>query len=185
MMKTAALLAFALLLSACGDNASRYLIETPAAEKRASLRVQSIEVRDVSLPAYSGAVELVAEDADGALKVVKNAVWADDPTRGVTAALATSIAARSTASVAAEPWPLDSGPDVRVEVRVDRMVARADGTFQLRGQYAVTSPNQRVREFLERFDLTVPVEGTSAAQIAQANSAAIDALAAMIIAKLR
>ena len=183
--------AFALVLPllGCGEDA-RYLIASGPAEiggtsREARVRVRTIEVRDVSLPAYASASEIVVEQADGSLKPVSKSVWADDPVRGVTGALARAIDARSTATVAAEPWPLLDPADVQVEVRVDRMVARLAGGFEFTGQYAISAPSGAVRESVQRFGITVPLQGNSPAAVAQATGAAIDRLATDIVARLR
>ncbi len=178
-------LALALALSACGDTKSRFLIAPVAPQTEQRLRVASIEVRDVSLPAYAAASEMMVEDASGALRPVKKAIWADDPARGVTGALARTLDMRSTASVAAEPWPLSEPAQMRVEVRVDQMVAHADGNFGMSGQFALTSPSGAVPDRLQRFDIKVPMADTAPATVAQATGAAIDALADQIIAKLK
>lgn len=170
-------------VAACGDTKARFVIAptTGAAEQR--LSVSSIEVRDVSLPAYAAASEIVAEDANGVLKALPKAIWADDPPRAVTGALARSLDLKSTATVAAEPWPLNDGPAVRLEVRVDQMIARADGSFALTGQFAITSVNGG-RDRLQRFAISVPLASTSAAAVAAATGQAIDALADEILAAL-
>jgi len=172
-------------LAACGDNKARFLINTTETATQTRLRVASIEVRDVSLPAYASASEIVVEQADGALKPVAKALWADDPVRGVTGALARSLAAKSTATVSAEPWPLADGPAVQLEVRVDQMVAGADGNFRLTGQFALSSPQGQVRDSLTRFALSVPLADTSPGAVAVSTGKAIDGLADDVLRKLR
>ncbi len=172
-------------LSACGDNKARFVIppSEPATETR--LRVASIEVRDVSLPAYAAASEIVVEDADGALRPVAKAIWADDPQRAVTGALARSIDLRSTANVSAEPWPLSDAADVRLEVRIGDMIARVDGVFTMTGQFALSSQSGAIADSLQRFAIDVPLADTSPASVASATGKAIDALATDILARLR
>jgi uncharacterized lipoprotein YmbA len=174
-----------LSLAACGDSNARFLIETADVVTQTRVRVASIEVREVSLPSYASASEIVVEQSDGALRPVSNALWADDPVRGVTGALARSLALRSTAIVSAEPWPLADRPAVQLEVRVDRMVAGVDGTFRLTGQFALSSPQGQVRDSLTRFAVTVPLADTAPGAVAASTGQAIDALAAEILEKLR
>ena len=89
------------LLAGCGaGNDARYLIDPPAAGARVSVRVGSIEVRDVSLPSYAAAVDIARQEPDGALRNVAGTLWADDPVRGITGALARSLDQATTASVA-------------------------------------------------------------------------------------
>jgi len=180
-------LAAALPLISCGDTSARFPIPSEAATsvKKTRIAVGSIEVRDVSLPTYAAASEIMVEQAGGSLSVVSKAVWADDPVRGVTGALTKSLDHRSTASVAAEPWPLDKPADVRLLVRIDRMVARIDGKFELSGQFAIASPDGIVRETMQRFALSTPMADASPAAVARATGAAIDKLADMVVKKLR
>ena len=65
------------------------------------------------------------------------------------------------------------------------MLARADGTFQIAGQFAVASFDGRAREVLERFDIRTPLTAQGPAAIAGAQGQAIDQLASQIVARLR
>lgn len=177
------ILAFA--LTACGDNKSRFLIAPVAKQTEQRVSVASIEVRDVSLPAYAAASEMMVEGADGALRPVKKALWADDPMRGITGMLARTLDLRSTAAAAAEPWPLADPAQVQLEVRIDEMVARADGNFGLTGQFALSSAMGATRDRLQRFDIKVPMGDSSPATVATATGAAIEALADEVLAQLK
>ncbi len=178
--------AAALPLMSCGDTNARFPISSDAiAVSKTRVAVRTIEVRDVSLPAYAAASEIVVEQDGGALFVVPKSIWADDPVRGVTGALSRSLDERSTASVASEPWPLAEPADVRVEVRIDRMIAKTDGQFELSGQFAIAAPDGAVRESVERFAVTAPMSGTEPAAVAKATGTAIDGLADLILKKLR
>ncbi|NVK16899.1 MAG: membrane integrity-associated transporter subunit PqiC [Rhodobacteraceae bacterium] len=169
------------LLAACaGGNDPRYLISSAPGETVANLRSRSIEVRLVSLPSYAAASDIVAEGEGGALYALGGAQWADDPARGMTAALARGLNQRTGAAAAIEPWPLNTGPDARLDVRVDQVYARADGQFELSGQFAVSSPEGTVREFVKRFDITTPVNGTGPAATADALAVALAELARQV-----
>lgn len=177
--------AAALPLIACGDTNARFPIVSDAAQvSKARVSVRTVEVRDVSLPAYAAASEIVVEQDGGALFVVPKSIWADDPVRAVTGALSRSLDMRSTASVASEPWPLAEPADVRVEVRIDRMIAKTDGMFELSGQFAIASPDGIARETVERFVVTSPMADSEPATVAKATGAAIDSLADVILKKL-
>ncbi|APZ54871.1 PqiC family protein [Salipiger abyssi] len=174
----------ALILAACSGAEPRYLIEPPIQAASARLRVATLEVREVSLPAYAEASEIVLEGEDGALTQIDNALWADDPSRAVTLAIAEHIGRASNATVAAEPWPLEEDAQAAVQVTVAQMVARADGTVALSGQYAISSYDRVVRERIERFAISVPLAEATPAGIAQATGAAIAQLAAEITESL-
>lgn len=174
-----------LFLAACGTgNEARYLIEPEPVESKVRLVVGTLEVRDVSLPAYASEPDILAEAADGALYAQGDSVWADDPVQGVTSALVRVLSERTTATVAAEPWPLSDPAQVRLDVRVNRIYARADGTFVLSGQFAVASPDAVVREFVRSFDVRVPLSGEGGGAVAAAQSAAIAELGRLVAASL-
>ncbi|WP_264210545.1 PqiC family protein [Leisingera thetidis] len=169
------------LLAACAPaNDARYLITSAPGEKVANLRSRTIEVRLISLPSYAAASDIVAEGEGGALFALGGAQWADDPARGMTAALARGLNERTGAAAAVEPWPLNSGPDARLDVRVDQVYARTDGTFALTGQFAVSSPEGTVREFVKRFDIQAPISGTGPSATAEALSLALAELARQV-----
>lgn len=175
-----------LVLAACGGNEARFLVDSaaPATVGQIGVRLGTLEVRDVSLPAYAEESQILVEDDTGALQPIKNAVWADDPVRSMTLSLADTIDRRSNATAAAEPWPLESDPHAAVHVRVSEMVARADGNFHLTGQFAISSYDRIVRERIERFDITVPLADTSPGRIADATGAATNRLAVEIMQSL-
>jgi uncharacterized protein len=185
MRKPLLLLLVLTAVAACGDKKARFVIPAAEASSQARLRVSSMEVRDVSLPAYASASEIVVEDASGALRPVPKAIWADDPARGITGALARSLEIRSGAQAAAEPWPLTSDPQARLQVRIDQMIARADDSFALTGQFAISSSSGAVSDSLTRFAISVPMADLSPASVATATGAALDQLAGKIIAKLQ
>ena len=187
------LAAIALSLAACGGPpATRYLIEAAPASDQAPvrLRVRSIELRDVVLPAYGEGSQILREGSAGALVPIAGAEWADGSSSAITAELARRLDLRSSATVAAEPWPLADPADLRLELRLTSVVARADGRFQLAGQFAAASMDGRAREFIERIDISVPMAGqpddgrSEAAVIADAYGRALEALAEAMLARL-
>ncbi len=180
MLPRSWLFAALLVAAGCGDNSPRYLLDMPEPSERVSVRVSSIEVREVTLPAYAAASEIVLLQDDGAVRPVPKAVWADDPVRSVTQSLARNLDSATTATAAAEPWPLDAPAQVRIDVRIDRMVARPDGKFQMVGQYSVAAPYGAVRETINRFDIQQPMADQTPGAIAQANSDALLTLAEQI-----
>ena len=167
------------LLAGCGaGNDARYLIDPPAAGARVSVRVGSIEVRDVSLPSYAAAVDIARQEPDGALRNVAGTLWADDPVRGITGALARSLDQATTASVAAEPWPLEGFPEVELTVRVEHMFAREDGSITLVGYYAIR--REHGRSLIRQFDITRPAATEAPDELALVYEAAWSDLAERI-----
>lgn len=175
-----------LLLSACaGEEEPRYLIEPVDQPGKLSVSIATLEVRDVSLPAYAAEPDILAEGEGGALYPVGESVWADDPVRGVTMALVGDLSERTTATVVAEPWPLSEGAQARLDVRVVQALARSGGTFALTGQFAVASPDEVIREFVRGFEIAVPIVGEGSQAIAAAQSQAIGELAGLVANSLR
>ena len=99
----------------------------------------------------------------------------------------TNSGAYSWISIAIEygSWPLEQPADVRIDVRIEHIVAQSDGQFRLAGQYSVASPDFVVRESINRFDILQPLADTTPASVAAASGAAVLALADLIIARLR
>lgn len=167
-----------LVLAACGADQVRYAVPVPQVEGRAAVSVTSLEVRDVTLPLYAGLEEIYVEQADGGLVSDTSILWADDPQRGVTQGLASTLADLTTARVAAEPWPLEELPDARLEVRFDTLLARANGQFTMAGQYFLARVEGSDRT--GRFAVQVPYQPGSVVSIARAQGRAIDILARQI-----
>ncbi|WP_434290051.1 PqiC family protein [Celeribacter sp. SCSIO 80788] len=175
-----------LSLAACGDTDPRYLMASaPVTEvSRVSLRVATLEIRQVTLPAYANDDLILREGADGALTPIEGALWADTPARAMPQLLADRLSATTTAQVAAEPWPLAQPAQVEVDVRVSQMASRADGKLHLAGQFAVSSFDQVVRERIVPFAIAVPLAADTPAGIAAASGRAVDQLAGQIAASL-
>lgn len=174
------------LLAACSAPETRYLINTPSEEatQTVRLRVSTIELREVSLPTYADDTQILLEGADGALSPQAGAIWAEAPARAMTMQLADQISQQSNATAAAEPWPLETPAQVAVHVRVSQMIARADGEFDLKGQFAISSYDKIVRERIERFEFSVPLTGANPQAISQASGAATQMLGQAILRAL-
>ena len=173
------------LLAACGGGTvERFAVPAPAeaALPKLSSRYGSIEVRQVSLPTYAASEEIASRDAGGAITADKNLLWADEPARAMTLELARTLGLMTHAQVAAEPWPFLDRASALVDVRVEEMVADADGSFRLSGQYYV-APDSGVGGRSGLFSLSQPVVGEGAAAIAAARGLAVRALAEQIARK--
>jgi len=176
-------LSVVLALAGCSnpEKTGRYLIDAPESQANVPNRLGRVEIRDVSLPRYASSQEITYQTDDGALRSTPDNIWADDPVRGVTLFLAREITSQSGAQAIAEPWPFPDRPDRRVEIRIERMLAQANGQFALSGTYYIYSGDSRNGGgIVRRFDLTEPVLAAGPAEIAAAQSRALQRLAGQI-----
>lgn len=166
------LLAATLALAACGKSPVRYATPAVSSGARIPVSVSQLEVREVSLPTYAQTEEIWRETGNGALEADSQVLWADDPARGVTQELVRHLSALTSAKVAAEPWPFEDLPQARLVVRVDDMVAGADGRFRMTGQYFVAHSNGG-RDTAGGFNVSAPIvpdSGTPGIAAARANA---------------
>ncbi|MDF1726313.1 MAG: ABC-type transport auxiliary lipoprotein family protein [Sulfitobacter sp.] len=143
MLKTRILLSLGLLLAiaACGGTAARYTTPSPAIADKIGIAFASVEVRDVSLPTYAAADEIHIQDADGTLVSSPDILWADAPERAVALELSRNLTRLTGRRIAAEPWPFESFPDARLEIRFTDLLATSAGQFRASGQYYVGVPD--------------------------------------------
>lgn len=174
------------LLAGCsgGEKTARYLIDPPVTGERLANRLGTTELKDVSLPEYASAGEVSWQTADGAVRSNTKQLWADDPQRAFTLTLARSISDISGATVIAEPWPLAEPPRRTLEVRVEKALAQADGSYRLSGRYFVGDSGAGGANQARSFDIVVPLgqpgDKASPAAIARGQSLAIAQLARQI-----
>lgn len=176
-------LATAALLPACSnpEKTARYLVDPPNAGREVQNSLGTAELRDVSLPEYASGDEVAYQTADGAVRSTPRDLWADTPQRAFTLTLARSISEVSGATVIAEPWPLSNPPARKIDVRVERALAQANGIYRLAGTYYVSDEEGSAGgNHARTFDITVPLGGTGAGRVALAQSAAITQLARQI-----
>ena len=170
------------LLAACSSAPEvRFAVPEIAPEARVSIAYRSVEVRDVTLPTYAELEEIFVETVDGAL-TSSDLLWADDPSRGATLELTRALAIITERPAASEPWPFESYPDARVEVRVEEFVASLrTSEFRLAGQYFVASLEGRGqdRSGVFRVSVALPPE-PGPAVIAAARGQAMSLLAEQI-----
>ncbi|MEP5757990.1 MAG: ABC-type transport auxiliary lipoprotein family protein [Litoreibacter sp.] len=146
-----------MFVAACGGNSERYTVPQPVVGETQRISYSSVEVRDISLPSYAASDEIHVESESGALQSSASVLWADTPERAVSLALARNLAEITNAKVANEPWPFQSFPQARVEVRIEEMIATNEGVFRLKGQYFVAS-TRGTRERSGLFELTTPYD---------------------------
>ena len=167
-------------LAACGPPPERYAAPPAAPGTPIPVAAGTIEIREVSLPAYALDEEIWRETPSGALVPSEGHLWADDPARGTTLELAGQLAAVTGARVAPEPWPFDDLPAARVEVRADRFLAGADGRFRISGQIFAANAEAGTNR-ATAFSVAAPIPPDSGLPgIAAARAAAIRDLARRI-----
>ncbi|MBY5934729.1 PqiC family protein [Tateyamaria omphalii] len=165
------------LVMACGSPDQFVASPKLVAQERIPSRFASIEVADISLPAYAARDEITANDGD--LLVLSDTLWADQPTRAMTLALTRHLAEITGRRVASEPWPFDGFASGRVEVRVEDLSVVAD-QLRMSGQYYVVDLDGRGRDHAHLFELSTPVADGAPASVAQARARLLVDLATRI-----
>ena len=144
----------------------------------------TIEVLEVSLPLYAQGQEIPFAEASGAIRTDKGSVWADTPSRAISLSLAESLSKLTGSVTAVEPWPLDESAAVKLDVRVKKLLASAEGSLEFSGQYFIVYGSDR-NPVSEWFEISIPVAGQTGADISKATGAAINELAEMVSKRLR
>jgi len=182
MFKTRSLAMFAAAaaLAACaGTPDERVAVPRADAGVKQRISYASVSLREISLPTYAASEEIYISAEDGTISPGPDLLWADAPARALTLELTRYLAQITGARVASEPWPFLDRPQAEVELRVEEMLAHADGTFRLSGQYFVAPENGRDRAQI--FALAAPIGGEfTAHDIAAARGAVMRQLAVEI-----
>ncbi len=167
------------LLAACGTEA-RFASPVVPPEARVSSSFPSLEVAEVTLPSYAAAEDIYIRGADGAISPA-GPLWADLPARSITLQLARDLGTITNATVAPEPWPFRPFPAATVDVRIEELLATAEGVFRLSGQYFV-APEAGGRAASGQFAIEEAIVGdaSSASAIAIARGRAVSRLAEQI-----
>ncbi|QPH52220.1 PqiC family protein [Pontivivens ytuae] len=170
------------LLAGCGGAPDTLLLLEPAgAVTPLSSPVRSIEVREMSLPYYAEREEVAIRAGDGSVVVSDQVLWADLPSRALTLRVVETLGrVLPEADVAAEPWPLLSPPDLRVEVQVASLIGTPGGALELAGQYFIVSDGRGSVEEAVTFAISEEVRGDSLADVAAAQTRASEKLALLI-----
>ncbi|MDF1856020.1 ABC-type transport auxiliary lipoprotein family protein [Pseudooceanicola sp.] len=167
------------LLTACSGESSQLYSVPPAVVSGEKMRIsyRSVELVEVSLPAYAASEEIHRRGNDGALTAQGGLLWSDAPARAVTLELARYLAQMTSARVAPEPWPFADRAAVRVDVRVEEMFADGDMLFRMSGQYFV-APDAGGRDRSGLFSLSAPIApGGGVAAVAAARGEVVRDLA--------
>jgi len=184
MMKSMVFVGIAALLAGCSGPSARLDMSPVKSDLSLRAAVGSAIVRTVSLPTYAADEELATETVDGLIISNADILWADDPARAVTLTLTRNIGAITKAKVGPDPWPFAGLPDVAIDVRVTRMIAGADGSFDLEAQYYVGGDGIDYPNTTNAFAVSKPIVGEGPAAIAQAQAEALLALSEDIARKI-
>lgn len=176
--------AFVALFAACAGPIDRLALPMQASSLDLRPLVGSAMVRTVSLPGYAATEEIARERTDGLIATNEDVLWADLPERAVTLFLVQSLSDILGNDIGPEPWPFVALPDVSIDVRVARMLAGADGDFQLSGRFYVGGDGIDYRNTTDGFDIRVPMADQSLASISAAQSAALVQLSEQIARRL-
>lgn len=167
------------LVAACSSPETFYTAPPAEVTERIPSRYASVEVLEVSLPTYASGEELLVASANGTLQT-GDLLWADDPTRAVTLSLTRALTEITGARIAPAPWPFDTFPAARVDVRVERLLQEGPALV-LTGQYFVAAIDGAGRDRARLFDLSAPLPPEAAlSDLLTARSALIAELAVMI-----
>lgn len=173
MFKTPLLMTCTAILVACSSPASRLDMSPLNSSLELRSLVSTIMVRTVSLPSYAAGEELSFENIDGFITSDAEVLWADQPDRAVTLLITRHLNDILNATAGPDPWPFAGLPDVAVDIRVAEMLARADATFRLRGQYFVGGDGIDFPNRASSFDITEAMTGEDLQAVALAQSAAL------------
>ena len=172
-------IALILLLAACGGPEFRYDAPRFDLEEKVRIVYPSLEVKEVSLPEYADASEIFVESG-GTIVAAEDAFWADDPARAITLAVSRHLSKGTYSRVAPDPWPFDDLPTAELDIRVETLLARADGAFILEAQWFAAGQDGW-SDRSGRVDLVTPYDPAGGpAAVAAARSSAIVGLAAEI-----
>lgn len=172
------------LMAACSGPTSRLDMSPVATDLNLRAAVGSAMVRTVSLPTYAAAEELAFETPEGLIASNADVLWADDPSRAVTLTLTRNIGGITNAKIGPDPWPFAGLPEVAIDVRVTRMIAGADGVFDLEGQFFVGGDGIDYTNTTNNFVVNTPVVGEGPAAIALAQAQALMTLSEQIARKI-
>lgn len=171
-------------LAACTPPPERLALAPLQSELELRPLVGSAMVRTVSLPTYAAVEEIAVEGPGGLIVSNEDVLWADDPQRAVTLAITRNLADILNTDVGPDPWPFVGLPDVAIDVRVERMLAGADGVYRLTGQFYIGGDGIDFRNSSDSFAISQPMADLSLGSIATAQAAALLTLSEDIARRL-
>lgn len=167
-------------IAACTPLAERLILTPLPSTLELRPLVGSAMVRTVSLPTYAAVEEIPIETTDGLVTINEDVLWADAPERAVTLVLTRTLSDILNTDVGPEPWPFIGLPDVSIDVRVEQILAGADGTFRLTGQFFVGGDGIDFPNTTHTFDISQEMADQSFSSIAKAQSATLLTLSEQI-----
>lgn len=174
MMKSSLFALTAVILTACSAGPSTRLDMSPVhSDLELRAIVGTVMLRTVSLPAYAAAEEIAIETPEGFISSDADVLWADDPERAVTLAMTTHLGDILSATIGPDPWPFAGLADVSIDVRVQRMIAGADGVFRLSGQFFVGGDGVDFPNSAHSFDIETALAEPGTGAIADAQARAL------------
>lgn len=162
-----------LALAACSAPIDRLALTPLPSQLELRPLVGSAMVRTVSLPTYAAVEEVAFEAPGGLISSNEDVLWADDPQRAVTLVLTRNLSDILNVDVGPEPWPFIELADVMIDVRVERMLAGADGVFRLSGQFYVGGDRIAFRNSAHSFAIETPMPDQALGSIATAQARAL------------
>lgn len=167
-------------LAACSPPLERLAMAQLQSDLELRPLVSSVMVRTVALPTYAAVEEIAFETETGLIATNEDILWADDPQRAVTVALSRNLADILNTDVGPDPWPFVGLPDVAVDVRVERMLAGADGIFRLTGQFYVGGDGIDFRNRSQAFSVEAQMTQAGLGGISTAQAQALLTLSEQI-----
>lgn len=176
MLKRMMIVAFG-ALAGCTALSDRLALVPQASTLELRPLVGSVMVRTVSLPTYAAVEEIPLQSPNGLIVINEDILWADAPERAVTLVLTQTLSDILSIDAGPEPWPFIGLPDVSVDIRVSRMLAGADGLFQLTGQFFVGGDGANFPNTARSFDITTQLATGDITSIPAAQAEALRLLA--------
>ncbi|WP_373635564.1 membrane integrity-associated transporter subunit PqiC [Yoonia sp. SS1-5] len=160
-------------LAACSPPPERLAMRPVQSALELRPLVGSAMVRTVTLPTYAAVEEIAFETPNGLIASNEDILWADDPQRAVTIAITRNLSDILNTNVGPDPWPFIGLPDVAIDIQVERMLAGANGTFSLTGQFYVGGDGIDYRNISQPFSISKPMADSSLGGVADAQAAAL------------
>lgn len=171
--------ALGLVLACSSAPPNLYLIETT--EKRSfetGAEPLLIGIGAVSVPSYANDVRIARRGANGLLLLDDDNRWAEPPHESIRRVFSTELARHTAALTVAEPFPRGLALDLRVSMTLESFIQTADNQAKMSGLLAFQSGDGRDTLYIERFSISTPITGSTAADYAEAISRNLETIAA-------